>query len=1545
MADVSIEIEGDITAAENDASSSNDGCVQVAVRVRPMLPFEAGNTECISVHGTNKAIPNVLQLGGTSGPKFTFDQVFGTKTLQSQVYSDRVAPLVANCLEGYNATVLAYGQTGSGKTHTIMGGAMSTAMMQEETHQGVLPRAIRNIFEELQKQNEDASETQAKTGKSSTEGSTDESPSAYEYEVRVQFLEIYGEEIRDLLNPRPQTSGSKLSIRDVGNAEPEVVGATMHKVDSAEEALLCFTSGMYRRVTASTAMNEGSSRSHAILSLVVEQSTTMDEEERDTKEQIQSKTSRFNFVDLAGSERQKRTQATGQRLKEGIDINKGLLVLGNVISALGDPQKRGKTFVPYRDSKLTRLLKGSLGGNHKTLMIACVSPSSSNLEETLNCLRYANRAKNIQNHAVVNLDATSQLVAELKGKIQGLAMDLVKAKTGKIDECSIPISVVESWANGGDTEGGDNIFSKSTQSTFSRSSMYKDEHETQSKVELQRLRAENESFRLQLESLAEGRDPSDALQEAYVTKSSEYEQEISRLKFEIQSMNTIISSPHRTFRRPESLELNRLKSQMFGSMSRSITLDAEVEAEEEAVKNLSEKYLNHSMSDGDFPEYDGSFDIHNDDHSIGPEVSVVLDTDLFALTNTISAKESLIHQLQASQEKFESMREFYEDRLREMGSIVAEKELETEKLIEELKKLDAGHSKGKELSEKLKEKQAQVAQLKRKQAELSRLTNVASRNESQIARLKNEVQDMKHKKIDLQKQITSERKSHITEVRKMKKESGQKDRELNKAKREVNKKSQEASKAQKVAKVRLDQINQLKVKYKNTEKRLRMKTVKQGVLKKAGLEPVLFGRRQSRGADRQKRTKSLDKDEGTDVDKLRDFFDQKVADVSRRENLAEKVAQEWEEHLELTIKKEECLRNDPDDQDESVPALDSAIKYREERIRQLASKLGKRDRRDKQDSTSDETIIFNKEFTEMAGGETLNGGAEIVAKVLFGMVVRERRRIASLARTASSLNEKVQETESALADKEAAFNAYVGEQRLDAAASAQNQQEHILSLMEMVKEGRTEEYERDRSSPNKTRRRLTLSAEDGNSRLLVLANERIEVLEDQLSETLLARDAIQRHQEREQSALSKLEEKTKECEDLLEEIDGLRAALRHIREQVEDDECRIADKLDKIRQTPTKVVQDLVSVALQPSSASTSNRSKRRRTLATSMEGQSFTFSPGKIESQLNAADSDSDDDEVPDWADDIMADLAIIAEGKMPLSLMQSQEVLEAEANNVFDRLANPKSYTGVQKQRNASRSRTTKNNQTSDNLSAKTADEKKKKKEGATLSRKQKENSSKDSSSTGRTVFDRLLSPSNLTGTQKQKFNRIQDKKGRTLEKAIENQHVSVRGRSRSTQYESDHTEEGEADFILNAVLSPETKGSDSSEKRNEVHHSGKVDDYSQLNVFERLNKTTTQAYKEKVHTNIAEKMLDDILLDQAENGEDHEESQKFEPRTKRVKEYASQDVFERLQRTTTEAYAMKKSATEDVSIPSSPIRRKDSHSDHSGLTLSAKKKMNRM
>jgi hypothetical protein len=177
-------------------------------------------------------------------------------------------------------------------------------------------------------------------------------------------------------------------------------------------------------------MNSESSRSHAIMTLIIEQTYSFPaeifgEEYANAGVDTETKRSKFHFVDLAGSERQKRSLAAGLRLKEGININKGLLVLGNVISALGDPKKKGKVFVPYRDSKLTRLLKGSLGGNHKTLMVACVSPSSSNMEETLNCLRYANRTKNIQNKATMNTGSESRLLFAIKNLLKDLAAELL----------------------------------------------------------------------------------------------------------------------------------------------------------------------------------------------------------------------------------------------------------------------------------------------------------------------------------------------------------------------------------------------------------------------------------------------------------------------------------------------------------------------------------------------------------------------------------------------------------------------------------------------------------------------------------------------------------------------------------------------------------------------------------------------------------------------------------------------------------------------------------------------------------------------------------------------------------------------------------------------------------------------------------------------------------------------------------------------------------------------------------------------------------------
>jgi len=442
--------------------------VQVAVRVRPLSDNEYGD-ECIHLIShtddeedilsesemSSSARYQTIQVGeGESSPKFTFDHVLPPQTDQIELYFTCVKPLIHSCLEGYNTTIFAYGQTGAGKTHTIMGDIDIGNGVGELA--GVIPRALRGIFNGLKDKGESYKPQDPPPGSKSISAKQ-----PFEYHIKVQFLEIYGDEIIDLVQQDDMTSSSnlnefdldyplpisassvdlmlngkkrkRLAIRDGKPGEDaEVIGAIQAKVESAEEALDYLQRGMERRRTEKTAMNAVSSRSHAIFTLLIQQTqrnvSNMQAVQKPGKELVEMKTSKIHFVDLAGSERIKSAKTEGKRLKEGININKGLFVLGNVISALGNEVKLNKTHVPYRDSKLTRLLKGSLGGNHKTLMIACISPANVNREESTNTLRYANRAKSIQNHAKINIDPASRVVNELRGQVAALAQELLRLR-------------------------------------------------------------------------------------------------------------------------------------------------------------------------------------------------------------------------------------------------------------------------------------------------------------------------------------------------------------------------------------------------------------------------------------------------------------------------------------------------------------------------------------------------------------------------------------------------------------------------------------------------------------------------------------------------------------------------------------------------------------------------------------------------------------------------------------------------------------------------------------------------------------------------------------------------------------------------------------------------------------------------------------------------------------------------------------------------------------------------------------------------------------
>lgn len=244
-----------------------------------------------------------------------------------------------------------------------------------------------------------------------------------DYHIQLSFLEIYREDIRDLLLVN-STDNPSLSLREDLSGSVFVCGLSKQVVRSESDILNFIKRGCKQRATASTSMNATSSRSHAIITLYIKVSN---------KDTAEVRTSQFHLVDLAGSERAKRTHAKGSRFKEGVDINRGLLALGNVISALGDERKAkmgGSMHIPYRDSKLTRLLQDSLGGNARTVLIACASPADVNFEETMNTVKYANRARNIKNKPKANQegDDARKIVQNLRDKIASLEAELYMVK-------------------------------------------------------------------------------------------------------------------------------------------------------------------------------------------------------------------------------------------------------------------------------------------------------------------------------------------------------------------------------------------------------------------------------------------------------------------------------------------------------------------------------------------------------------------------------------------------------------------------------------------------------------------------------------------------------------------------------------------------------------------------------------------------------------------------------------------------------------------------------------------------------------------------------------------------------------------------------------------------------------------------------------------------------------------------------------------------------------------------------------------------------------
>ncbi|GLT97693.1 hypothetical protein SLE2022_152460 [Rubroshorea leprosula] len=366
---LSMEALAEKALAENSATGVSDSGVKVIVRMRPPNKEEE-EEEMILQKTSNDSLT-------INGQMFTFDAVADTGATQLDIFELVGAPLVENCLAGFNSSVFAYGQTGSGKTYTMLGPA--NALLEENLsseQQGLTPRVFELLFARINEEQVKHAEKQLK------------------YQCRCSFLEIYNEQITDLLDPNQKN----LQIREDVKSGVYVENLTEEYVSSMKDVTRLLTKGLSNRRTGSTTINAESSRSHSVFTCIVESRC------KSMADGFSSfKTSRINLVDLAGSERQKLTGAAGERLKEAGNINRSLSQLGNLINILAEVSQNGKQrHIPYRDSRLTFLLQESLGGNAKLAMVCAVSPAQRCKSETFSTLRFAQRAKAIKNKAVVN---------------------------------------------------------------------------------------------------------------------------------------------------------------------------------------------------------------------------------------------------------------------------------------------------------------------------------------------------------------------------------------------------------------------------------------------------------------------------------------------------------------------------------------------------------------------------------------------------------------------------------------------------------------------------------------------------------------------------------------------------------------------------------------------------------------------------------------------------------------------------------------------------------------------------------------------------------------------------------------------------------------------------------------------------------------------------------------------------------------------------------------------------------------------------------------
>ncbi|KAG7172235.1 Kinesin-like protein KIF21A-like [Homarus americanus] len=713
--------------------------------------------------------PHEPQVWLGSDKAFTYDHVFDIGTTQSEVYDVCVAGLIEGCFEGYNATVLAYGQT------YTMGTGLEVDNGEDIV--GIIPRAVDHLFRGIDERLAAAKEA--------------ETPPP-DFKVTAHFMELYNEEIIDLFEPHFRGSGkSGIRIHEDAGGGIYVTGITTRTVTSLEETMQCLRAGALSRTTASTNMNTQSSSNFSHLAPI----GSKDVESTEDIPEFETLTAKFHFVDLAGSERLKRTGATGERAREGISINCGLLALGNVISALGDISKRA-SHIPYRDSKLTRLLQDSLGGNSRTLMIACISPSDTDFMETLNTLKYANRARNIKNRVMVNQDKASKAIAILRQEIQQLRIELMEYKQGKrivgedgleaVNDMYHENQMLSSEINNMRTRI--KALQETVEVLTTKNTMLLAEKQTSGWIssgedtdmavvvqgylkEIEDLRAklcESENLCQQLRKQVNNRANNSgrlSMSPLHIPMTGSM---FGCMEESTQSFTELIEEAKRDLNKDiQAIERKKRISEGSGSAD-----DEDNEEEDVGDAEDNEEDVESSDESGEDKDED------EEDSDMEEEESENYNEELADLTSEISIKQKLIEGLEQSQRRLETMRQQYEDKLNMLMNRIKATQDERDKVLANIKSSSSvGDDKVKavkqEYERKINNMQHELKKLQVAQKEHAKLMRERSQHERQLRTLKGDLAEMKKTKVRLMNKMKDDNNRAKQEQLKKNKEIAQ----------------------------------------------------------------------------------------------------------------------------------------------------------------------------------------------------------------------------------------------------------------------------------------------------------------------------------------------------------------------------------------------------------------------------------------------------------------------------------------------------------------------------------------------------------------------------------------------------------------------------------------------------------------------------------------------------------------------------------------------------------------------------------------------------